>query len=144
MAPTVADLMNRDIEFCIPDCSVQSVARTMAERNVGSIPVVDNTDHMVPIGIITDRDIVTRVIAPALDPCLVRVDQCMSLEVRTVLGNAPVPDAVSLMQRHDLRRLPVVDDTGRLVGIISLAEMTRPGDARQNAETIRELSEPVS
>lgn len=144
VAPTVADLMSRDIDFCTPDCSIQAIACMMADRNVGSIPVVDSTDRMVPIGILTDRDIVIRVIAPGIDPCSVRVDQFMSLDIQTIASNAPLPEAVAMMQRQQLRRLPVVDDTGSLVGVLSLADVARPADAEQNAETIRELSEPVS
>jgi CBS domain-containing protein len=144
IVPTVADLMSRDLDFCTPDRSVQAIARMMADRNVGSIPVVNDTDHMVPIGILTDRDIVIRVVAPGLDPCSVRADQFMSLEIQTIRSNVPVSEAIALMQRHQLRRLPVVDDTGCLVGILSHADVIRPANAAQNAETIRELSEPVS
>jgi CBS domain-containing protein len=144
VAPTVADMMSREVDFCTPDCSIQAIACMMADRNVGSIPVVDSTDRMVPIGILTDRDIVIRVIAPGMDPCSVRVDQFMSLDIQTIAGNAPLSEAIAMMQRHQLRRLPVVDDTGSLVGVLSLADVARPADAEQNAETIRELSEPVS
>jgi len=144
IVPIVADLMSREIDFCTPDCSVQAVACMMADRNVGSIPVVNNTDRLVPIGIMTDRDIVTRVIAPGLDPCAVRVDQFMSMGLQTISSIAPVSEAIVMMQRHQLRRLAVVDDTGCLVGILSYSDVTRPADAEQNAEMIRELSEPVS
>ena len=143
-APIVADLMSRDIDFCTPDSSVQSIACMMADRNVGSIPVVNDTDHMIPIGILTDRDIVIRVVAAGLEASSVRVDQCMSLDVQAIRSNAPLAEAAAMMQRYQLRRLPVTDDTGCLVGILSHADLTRPADAAQNAETIRELSEPVA
>ena len=123
---TVSDVMSRDVDFCTPECSVQAVARMMAERNVGSIPVVDNTDHMVPIGMMTDRDIVVRVIAPGHDPRSVRVDQCMSLDVQTIPSNAPANEAAAIMQRLRLHRLPVIDDTGCLVGILSHSDLSRP------------------
>jgi CBS domain-containing protein len=142
--PTDVDLMSRDIDFCTPDSSVHSIACIMADRNVGSIPVVNGTDHMIPTGILTDRDIVIRVVAPGLEAIAVRVDQCMSLDVQTICSNAPVSEAAAIMQRHHLRRLPVTDDTSCLVGILSHADLTRPADAAQNAETIRELSEPVA
>jgi CBS domain-containing protein len=144
VAATVADLMSRDIDFCTPDCSVQAVACMMAGRNVGSIPVVNNTDHLVPIGVMTDRDIVLRVVANGQDPSAIRVDQCMSLDVPTVPSTAPASDAAAIMQRHRLNRLPVVDDTGCLVGIVSQADLTRPTTPAQTAEAIRELSEPVA
>jgi len=143
-AQVVADLMSRDIDYVTPDCSIQSIASMMAERNVGSIPVVNDTDHMIPIGFLTDRDIVIRVVAAGLEAGSVRVDQCMSLDVQTIGSNAPVTEALSMMERSHLRRLPVIDDTGCLVGILSHADLTRPADAAQNAETIREISEPVA
>jgi CBS domain-containing protein len=136
--------MSRDVDFCTPECSVQAVACMMAGRNVDSIPVVDNTDHLVPIGIMTDRDIVLRVVAPGHDPRSVRVDQCMSLDVHTIPSTASVSDALALMQRHGLHRVPVIDDTGCLVGILSQADLARPGTPAQTAEAIRELSEPVA
>ena len=68
----------------------------------------------------------------------------VSLDVQTIGSNAPVTEALSMMERSHLRRLPVIDDTGCLVGILSHADLTRPADAAQNAETIREISEPVA
>ena len=140
MAPTVADLMNRDIEFCIPDCSVQSVARTMAERNVGSIPVVDNTDHMVPIGILTDRDIVTRVIARDKNPLAYTAETAMSDPAVTVQADAPLNEVLATMEKHQIRRVPVVNEQGCCAGMISQSDVAWSAKEKDVAELVREVS----
>jgi CBS domain-containing protein len=122
----VSDIMSPDPAYCEPDTLVQYVARTMAERQVGAVPVVQSMDAMQPAGIITDRDIVVRVVAKNQDAGSLRADQCMTDNVITIDENATAIEAVMRMRQHHIRRLPVVDTRGRLVGMLSLVDIAQP------------------
>ena len=93
----------------------------MDTRNVGSLLVLDNRKH--PIGIITDRDLATHVVARGLDPAAVPVSQIMSPNPITVAKDGSVAKAISLMRSIGVRRLPVVDDDGALVGVVTLDDI---------------------
>ncbi|HEY2589450.1 MAG TPA: CBS domain-containing protein [Tepidisphaeraceae bacterium] len=121
----VRDIMSADPAYCEPDTLVQYVARNMAERCVGAIPVIENVDTMKPVGIITDRDIAIRVVAKNQDADGLRADQCMTADPVTIDDNAPAVEAAMRMRQHHVRRLPVVDRNGRLVGIVSSADLAQ-------------------
>ena len=127
----VRDIMSADPAYCEPDTIVQYVARMMAERRVGAIPVVQSVDTMIPVGIITDRDVTIRVVAKNQDADGLRADQCMSGDPVTIDEDAPAIEAVMRMRQHHVGRLPVVDRRGRLVGMISRADIAQraPSDA---------------
>jgi CBS domain-containing protein len=97
----------------------------MKSEDLDALPVV--SDEQV-IGIVSDRDIVIRVIAEGLDPHAVRVDEVASRELVTVRPEQDVDDALQLMDAHEVRQLPVVEE-GRLVGIISRADIAAAGEA---------------
>lgn len=138
----VADLMSQDLDCCTPETNIQYVASMMADKDVGSIPVVDDTDRMVPIGIITDRDIAIRVVAKGEDLAGLRADQCMTGNVRTIPEHAPLIEAVLLMERLQVRRLPVVDRGGRLIGMLATADIALLAPPNLTARLIRRISEP--
>ncbi|HEY8748366.1 MAG TPA: CBS domain-containing protein [Tepidisphaeraceae bacterium] len=142
--PIVADAMNRDLDFCLPQASIQVVARKMADKNLSAIPVVDNTDRMIPVGVVTECDIVKRVVATGQNAAILRADQCMSISVRTIRDTASLSDAKMQMDREFLRHIPVIDDTSRLVGILCRTAIDQFQASDQTAELIRELSEPVA
>ena len=121
----VRDIMSADPAYCEPDTIGQYVARMMAERHVGAIPVVQSVDAMIPVGIITDRDITIRVVAKNQDADNLRADQCMTGDPVTIDEIAPAIEAAMRMRQHHVGRLPVVDRSGRLVGMISRADITR-------------------
>jgi CBS domain-containing protein len=117
---------------------LDQVAKLMVQYDCGEIPVLDATDR--PIGVVTDRDIVCRMVAEGKNPLAYPVEFCMSESVVTVNANAPIQEVVAIMEHHQVRRLPVVDDGGCCVGMISqadLASVVRPG---QVAALIREVS----
>ena len=138
----VCDAMSRDIEYCEPDTNLQYVARKMADRDVGAIPVVDNMDSMKPLGMITDRDIAIRVIAKGEDPYSMRADQVMSTELATIDPEAPLREAMMLMDRRQVRRLVVTDRQGRLRGILAQADVAEGATRLEAGEMIQQLSEP--
>ncbi|HEY2589449.1 MAG TPA: CBS domain-containing protein [Tepidisphaeraceae bacterium] len=140
----VADVMSRDLDYCEPYTLVQYVARMMVDKDVGAIPVVDKVDTMKPVGIITDRDIVIRVVAKNQDAAALRADQCMSSNVLTIDESAPLNEAVLLMERQQIRRVPVVNRQGRLVGMLSQGDVAETAPREETGDLVRAVSEPGS
>jgi CBS domain-containing protein len=141
-ARLVRDVMTADVEVANPDSELYYVARMMAERDVGAIPVVQNTDTMHPVGIITDRDIVVRAIAKNQDPRDLRVIDAMTQGVLTVTPEMSLDECVGQMEQRQIRRAVVVDETGRCCGIVAQADIARHTWEHKSGELVREISEP--
>ncbi len=122
-----------------PDTTVLDAARIMRQEDVGSLPVVQ--DERV-LGIITDRDIATRVVAEGKDPQTQTVAAIASREVVTVGPDQQLAEALQLMARHQVRRLPVVDEGHRLVGILAQADVALVASPESTGLVIGEISEP--
>jgi CBS domain-containing protein len=133
------DVMTTDPVCCTPQTPVDEAAKLMVQNNCGEIPVVDTADHVV--GVITDRDIVCRVVATGRNPSGHIVESYMSHPVVTVRADAPLDDAISMMERHQIRRVPVVDERGRCAGIIAQADVARTSAEHDVAELVREVSQ---
>lgn len=118
--PRIGDVMTRYPAWIGMDASAQVAARQMAETGVGALAVCDG--HGQPVGVLTDRDIVVRLLAHAEDPRRVRVADCLEGEVATVNDADSLEAAVSAMRDHGVRRLPVLRD-GHLVGIVTQADL---------------------
>ncbi|WP_421384416.1 CBS domain-containing protein [Bacillus salacetis] len=137
-AVIVKEIMTSNVETCTLLDNVFEVAVKMKENDVGAIPIVDG-DHLV--GMITDRDIVVKGVAEK-HPGSSKVEQVMSDELITVGVEATIDEAASLMSRHQIRRLPVVDGQ-KLVGIVSLGDLAvRDTLDHQTNMAIEEISEP--
>jgi CBS domain-containing protein len=136
---TVRDVMTPEPDTVGPQDNLQQVAVLMLKCDCGSIPVVEN-DKVV--GIITDRDIVVRVIAKGKNPLNTRVSEAMSDNIHTVRENDSLDRVMSIMSEHQIRRVPVVDDQDRLVGIVAQADLaTEAKDNRKVEKTIENISE---
>lgn len=119
---------------------LSEVARKMLDNDVGEIPVVHDGK---PIGVVTDRDIVVRLVAHGQDPKQVRAQDCMTSPALTIDQNADLKDCAELMARERIRRVPVVDAGGNLCGIVALADLERRTDTRSmKAEVSRHVSQP--
>lgn len=140
--PTVKDLMTSDPECCTPETDLRSVAQMMCEENCGEIPVVESADNERPVGVITDRDITCRTVAQGKNPLELKAGDCMTKNPVTIKHNADLRDCIRLMEQHKIRRIPVVDDSGRLVGIVSQADIARKIPSK-TAEVLREVSQPA-
>jgi CBS domain-containing protein len=140
----VSDAMTPDVEYCEPDTLVRIVAEKMADRDVGAIPVIQNMDSMRPVGIITDRDIVVRVVSKGQDPDALRADQVMSIDPATIEVDAPLREPILLMERRKIRRLIVVDRQGRLRGMLAQADIAEATTRLESGELLRQISEPGS
>jgi CBS domain-containing protein len=114
------------------------VAKLMREHDCGEIPVIDPAEQ--PIGVVTDRDIVCRVVAEGKNPMAYPAGICMSQPVATVSIDAPLVDVVATMEQHRVRRVPVVDGHRRCVGMISQADVAWTSGKRDLADLVREIS----
>ncbi len=132
------DVMTADPVCCRPHTPVDEVARLMVNGDFGEIPVIDSADH--PIGVVTDRDIVRRIVAQGKNPIGYTAETCMTQPVVTVSWETPLEDVVSVMERHQIRRVPVVDEQGRCAGIISQADIARQAPPQEVAALLREVS----
>lgn len=104
---------------------LSEAARTMRERHVGSLVVIDETapGERIVVGMVTDRDIVVSVVARDLDARLLRVEDVMSTDLASVRETDPVPQVLALMRRKGVRRVPVTDGEGHLVGIVAADDL---------------------
>lgn len=120
----IGEICNREVVFTRPNESVRSAALLMREHHVGSLVVVDEAGgRRIPAGILTDRDIAVGVVALGLDPAATLVGAVMSPEVIVEREDRGVAETVALMRQKGLRRLPVVDRAGSLVGLVSADDL---------------------
>jgi CBS domain-containing protein len=116
----IGEICSREVVLTRRDMNVREAARLMREHHVGALVVVDETSQgRVPVGMLTDRDIAVGIVAKGLDPDGLRVDEVMTAEVATVRERDGVAETIELMRAKGVRRLPVVDERGTLVGIVS-------------------------
>jgi CBS domain-containing protein len=141
MTKLARDVMTPDPVCCTPHTTLDEVAKLMAHNDCGEIPVVDTADH--PIGVITDRDIVCRVVAEGKNPMAYRVEDYMSQPVVTVRDDAPLDEVVATMEKHQIRRIPVIDNQGCCAGIIAQADLAWTGSEHDVAELVREVSRDI-
>ena len=131
------EIMTNDVLTTGPDSSIQEVAVMMRDGDMGSVPVVSDG---ILSGIVTDRDLVIRVLANGGNPST-PVSEAMSTELFTVGPDDYVFEAIRLMGDKQIRRIPVVDDKGGLAGIIAMADIAlETEDEREIAETLEEIS----
>ena len=133
----VSECMTPAVEIASPDDSIQQVARTLREIDAGSMPVGEN-DRLV--GIITDRDIAVRAIADGKGPDT-RVREVMSASIRYCFEDEDLADVSEQMAEHKVRRLPVLNREKRLVGIISLGDLSL-SDGSSSGEALSDISQP--
>lgn len=138
----VREVMTADPACCTPKTGLRDVAQMMVEHDCGEIPVVENTQTKLPIGVITDRDIVCRTVAQGLNPLDLTAADCMSKPCVTVTPEMSVEQCGKILEENKIRRVPVVDANGSCCGIVALADIalyTRPGVV---VEVVKEVSEP--
>jgi CBS domain-containing protein len=121
----VQEIMTKDPDCCLPNDSVQKAAKIMKIIDAGVVPVVASGLDQKVIGIVTDRDLCLGVIAEGRDPATPTVKECMTGKVIICRPNDELQHAVRLMEENQIRRIPVVEDDGTLVGIISLADIAQ-------------------
>ena len=138
MAKLARDVMTSNPACCKPETPLEQVAKLMIQHDCGEIPVIDSAELVV--GVITDRDIVCRMVAQGKNPLAYTAEICMSDPVVTVFEDTALPEVLATMEKHQIRRLPVVDNEGRCAGMISQSDVAWVGGEHQVAELVREIS----
>jgi CBS domain-containing protein len=137
-ATSVREAMTPNPSSVGPDASVLEAAQVMRAEGIGSVPVVQD-DRL--IGMLTDRDIVLRVVAEEKDPASMTSAGIASRELVTVRADESLDEALRLMAKHQVRRLPVVEDGHRLVGIVAQADVAEAAGERETGELVERISE---
>jgi CBS domain-containing protein len=138
MANSIRDVMTEDPRAIGKSASVVEAARLMREQDIGSLPI---TDDEKLVGMITDRDITTRVVAEAADPKITSVEDVYSRDLISIEPDKDLEEALGLMARHQVRRLPVVEND-RLVGIVAQADIALRENETKTGELVEAISEP--
>ncbi|RPJ27038.1 MAG: CBS domain-containing protein [Chloroflexi bacterium] len=140
-----SDVMTEKLVYCMPGDTVTEVAQLMKKEDIGPVLIVDNDKSKTLVGIVTDRDLVLKVIAEGRDPNATRVEEVMSKKLVTCRADDDVEKAMNAMAQYQLRRIPVVADNMKLVGIISQADVaTRVGEPEKTAEVVKEISQETA
>ena len=136
MGTSIKEVMTRDVRACEPNATVANAAKVMAQEDVGPVPIVEDGRL---VGIVTDRDIVVRVVAEGRDPNATTVKEIASTDLVTVSPGDDLDEALKLLAERQVRRLPVVEGD-RLVGIVAQADVARLGKDKQTGEVVEEIS----
>ena len=138
----IREIMTPNPATCTADTSLQEVARMMVEHDCGAIPIVAHGNGEQPEGIVTDRDIVVRLVAEGRNPVNVTAREAMTPSVVTVKPDDDVEAAADKMKEHQLRRLVVVDDGGRIAGIVAQADLALDTSEALTAAVVENVSQP--
>ena len=138
MAKSVQELMTRNPCSIDADKSVAYAAKMLRDEDVGLAPIVEG-DRLV--GTVTDRDIAIRVVAEGKDPESTKVKDIASINLVTVNPQQDLDEALKLMAKHQVRRLPVTEEGGRLVGLVAQADIARSGNDKQTGRVVEEISQ---
>jgi len=136
----VSEVMTESPTCCTPETGLQEVAKMMVDCDCGCIPVVDSDDSKMPVGMITDRDITCRVVAQGRNPLDLTVRDAMTSTVVSVTPDTPLQECLDLMEESQVRRIAVVDDDGKICGIVAQADVARNADGQKTAEVVQEVS----
>src|SRR3990172_1617269 len=120
----ISEICNREVIVVQPNDTVLDAAKLMRQHHVGDVLVVEERNGVrVPVGIVTDRDLVVEIMAPELDQLAITVGDIMAPELAVAKANTGVFEAIQYMRAKGVRRLPVVDDRGGLLGILALDDL---------------------
>ncbi|MEO8673250.1 MAG: CBS domain-containing protein [Tahibacter sp.] len=134
------DLMTANPVSCTADTDIRQIARLMRDTDCGQIPIVDSVASGKPVGVVTDRDIVVRLLAGDSNIDGAVAADCMSTTVVTVTPETSVSECCERMEAHQIRRIPVVDAAGTLCGIVALADLARSAREMATVAVVKEVS----
>jgi CBS domain-containing protein len=138
----VKEIMTTNPECCMAETPLRDVARAMVEHDCGEIPVVRSAQDKTLIGVVTDRDIVCRIVAAGQNPLDSTAEACMSTPVVAVRESTPLEECIRIMEESQIRRVPVVNGGGMCCGIVSQADIAKHASRRATAELVRDVSQP--
>ena len=135
------EVMTKNPVCCRPDDTVAKAAQLMQSENIGSIPVIENEQTQKLVGIVTDRDLALKIVAKGQDAKSTKVEVVMTRQMVTCRAGDDLQIALDAMAEHQLRRIPIVDNDNRIVGIIAQADVaTRVNQPEKTAEMVKEIS----
>jgi len=137
----VVNIMSPGPVCCTTDTPLRDAAAWMVELDCGAIPVVDSAESRRPLGVVTDRDIVCRTLAMGRNALDLTVAACMSKPAVTVTPGMEVDECCRVMERHKVRRVPVVDTDGVCCGIVSQADVATKASTSQAARVLKNVSQ---
>jgi CBS domain-containing protein len=138
MGQSIQEIMTANPSTIEPNQSVVEAARVMKQEDAGVVPVTENGRLT---GMVTDRDIAIRVVAEGKDPQSTTVGEVASTNLVTLDPQQDLDEALRLMAQHQVRRLPVVEEDGRLVGVVAQADIARAGDDAKTGQVVQEISD---
>jgi CBS domain-containing protein len=136
------EVMTKTPVCCQPNDVVAKAAQLMKLENIGSIPVIENEQTQKLVGIVTDRDLALQIVAEGLDAKSTKVEAVMTRKVVTCRAEDDMQKALDAMSEHQLRRIPIVDNDNKILGIISQADVaTRVNQPEKTAEVVKDISQ---
>lgn len=139
----VREFMTTNPAVATADEPLSEIARKMVEHDCGEIPIVESAGDPRPVGVVTDRDIACRAVAEGRNPLELRARDVMSQPVVTVTPETTLEECCDIMEKHQIRRVPVADGDGGCCGIVSQADIARAAPPEETAEVVRDISEPT-
>lgn len=138
MGKTISEVMTSNPRTIEPSTPIVEATKIMRDDDVGSIPIVEGDQLW---GTITDRDVSIRAVAEGRDAQSTTVGEIASRDLVTIDPQQDLDEALRLMAKHQVRRLPVVEEDGRLVGIVAQADVAQIGDDARTGETVQQISQ---
>jgi CBS domain-containing protein len=136
----VKDIMTSDPACCTPTHTLQEAAQMMIDHDCGEIPVVGDNDSYIPVGVVTDRDIVCRTVAKGINPLEQQVADCMTTPPISVTHEDSLDKCYQLMEENQIRRVPVIDEAGKICGIVAMADIANRASRADSAEVLQQVS----
>lgn len=137
----VREIMTSDVACCTPDTNLHDVAQLMMSCDCGAIPVVEDERSRRPVGMVTDRDIVCRTVAEGKNPLELTAGDCMTDGCTTVTPETDVRDCCRILEEQQVRRVPVVDDSGGCCGIVAQADVAKHAGDGETADVVKGVSQ---
>jgi CBS domain-containing protein len=139
----VREIMTPDPACCTPDTTLREVAQAMVDNDCGEIPIVRSASDGTLIGVVTDRDIVCRLVATGKNPLEATAESCMSTPVVAVRESTPIEECARIMEDSQIRRVPVVNGGGMCCGIVSQADIAKNASRKITADLVKDVSQPA-
>lgn len=140
----VQDIMTKDPACCPVDAGLREVAKMMVDNDCGAIPVVENSESKKPVGVVTDRDIACRAVAQGKNPLDLTARDVMTDSVITVKPDTTIEECGNLMERNQIRRIVVVDESGACCGMVAQADIAVNASGQTTADIVQEVSKGAS
>ena len=135
------EIMTADPVCCVPTDTVARIAKLMKTENIGSVPICEDRHRKKLLGIVTDRDLALQIVAENREASSTKVQDIMTREPLTCRADDDLQTALDAMEKHQVRRIPVIDNDRRLIGMISQADVAVRSDHREKtAEVVEEIS----